>query len=68
MLARLSPQRRRLVVGAGVLALGLVIVGAAALATTRRTPAATPEAQVPIVIVPGYGSDAGSVTTLAARL
>jgi len=68
VLAHLSPQRRRLVVAAGTLSVGLIVVGAAALATTRRTPAATPDAQVPIVVVPGYGADAGSVATLAARL
>jgi triacylglycerol lipase len=68
VLAGLSPQRRRLVVGAAALAAGVVVVAAAALAATRRTPAPTSDARVPIVIVPGYGGDAGSVATLAARL
>jgi triacylglycerol lipase len=68
VLANLSPQRRRLAVGAGALALVLAVVAAAAARTSRRTPAVTPDTEVPIVVVPGYGGDAGSVATLAAHL
>lgn len=68
VLASLTPQRRRLVVGVGVLACAVLLATAAALAATRRTPPPTPDALVPIVVVPGYGGDAGSVATLATRL
>ncbi|HZG95221.1 MAG TPA: alpha/beta fold hydrolase [Mycobacteriales bacterium] len=69
MLDQLSPQRRRFVIGAAALVV-LLAGGLTAGAVARRgTPLRdVPDGQVPVVVVPGYGGDAGSVATLADRL
>jgi triacylglycerol esterase/lipase EstA (alpha/beta hydrolase family) len=69
VLDQLSPQRRRFVLGAAALAAVLVAGLTAAVVSSRGAALRdVPDAQVPIVVVPGYGGDAGSVRTLADRL
>jgi triacylglycerol lipase len=71
MLDALSPQRRRLVVGAGALVMLLIITVAvvavvrAAVRSVDPVPQTTPG---PVLLVPGYGGNLGSLRPLAAAL
>jgi triacylglycerol lipase len=71
MLDSLSPQRRRLMLGVGAVAL-LLIMTLAVISVVRI--AATPEEPVPqgnpgpVLLVPGYRGNVGSLQALAAAL
>ena len=70
MLDALSPQRRRLVLGAGGLTL-LLIMTIAVIAVIRVAPTANPVPQAtpgPVLLIPGYGGNANSLQPLAAAL
>src|SRR3712207_7539762 len=62
VLASLSPRRRAVVAGFGVLLLGVV-----AFLVVALRPSSAP-AGVPVFVVPGYGGDAASVSSLADAL
>jgi triacylglycerol lipase len=72
VLSRLAPARRRFVlgllvlVGLGVLAVAAFTVNAAV--RTTHTATADQGTPGPVVLVPGYGGNAGSLTPLADRL
>jgi triacylglycerol lipase len=66
----LSPQRRRVVIGAGGLLL-LLIMTVAVVAVIRvdsRSVDPVPTAPGPVLLVPGYGGNLGSLQPLAAAL
>ena len=70
MLDALSPQRRRLVLGAGGLAL-LLIMTVAVIAVIRVAATSHPVPQSapgPVLLVPGYGGNVDSLQPLAAAL
>ena len=70
MLDALSPQRRRLVLGAGGLAL-LLIMTVAVIAVVRVAATSHPVPQSapgPVLLVPGYGGNVDSLQPLAAAL
>ncbi len=70
MLDALSPQRRRLVLGAGGLTL-LLIMTIAVIAAIRVAPTANPVSQAtpgPVLLIPGYGGNSNSLQPLAAAL
>jgi triacylglycerol lipase len=70
VLDALSPQRRRLVLGAGGLAL-LLIMTVAVIAVIRVTATSHPVPQSapgPVLLVPGYGGNVDSLQPLAAAL
>ena len=70
MLDALSPQRRRLVLGAGGLAL-LLIMTVAVVAVIRVAATSHPVPQSapgPVLLVPGYGGNVDSLRPLAAAL
>jgi triacylglycerol lipase len=66
MLPALSPQRRWFVVGLlGVVAMIVVFIAITALRTDPATPRA---ADVPVILVHGYGGTPASMGTLASAL
>ena len=70
MLGALSPQRRRLVLGAGGLVV-LLIMTAAVIAIIRVAAPSHPVPQSaagPVLLVPGYGGNVNSLQPLAAAL
>lgn len=71
MLDALSPQRRRVVLGAAVLGLVLVLAVAATVVVRRATGAGAPAPQDrpgPVLLVPGYGGTGTSLAPLADAL
>jgi triacylglycerol lipase len=71
VLDALSPQRRRLVLGAGALALLLIIAFAVInilRVTTESTEPVPQDDPGPVLLVPGYGGNGGSLQPLAAAL
>jgi triacylglycerol lipase len=70
VLDALSPQRRRLVLGVGGLAL-LLIMTVAVIAVIRVAPTSNPVPQAapgPVLLVPGYGGNVNSLQPLTAAL
>ncbi len=70
MLARLSPARRRFVVGLALLA-ALAALGTTAATLLNRKTAAAPVDQArpgPVLLVPGYGGSTAGLDVLAAAL
>jgi triacylglycerol esterase/lipase EstA (alpha/beta hydrolase family) len=65
MLERLSPQRRRFVVGSGIVVVVLVLV---AIVAVSRGPGPRNTREVPVVLVHGYGGSPASMETLATAL
>lgn len=71
MLDSLSPQRRRLVLGAGglVVLLVLALVISLVVRATAGSPKPVPQDQLgPVLLVPGYGGRVASLDPLAAAL
>lgn len=71
MLDSFSPQRRRLLLGVGGLVLLLVVALAVTVVLRTRSPsvAEVPQDRLgPVLLVPGYGGDLGSLEPLATAL
>jgi triacylglycerol lipase len=71
VLSGLPPARRRLILGAGALAVLLAVVLGVTLAVRGRGHDATPAAQDkpgPVLLIPGYGGSTDGLTVLAGRL
>lgn len=71
MLDGFSPQRRRLVLGAASAALLVIMVVAVVIVTRAIEDSAHPISQTdpgPVLLVPGYGGNVGSLESLAAAL
>jgi len=70
VLDALSPQRRRLVFGAGAIAV-LLVMTLAVIGIVRVTTSVEPVPQNdpgPVLLVPGYGGNVQSLEPLAAAL